>query len=122
MFKSTSMFNNSRSSAHSSRFAEENDSSRPLVMSPEPLRWAPTAHNDNFITIADKTMTIVMAYEFFHFMGMAGDCNPKLTGVGSKKNRVHDDDDAEADRHKRKNGMYVDVVNDLKLEMPILML
>ncbi|KAB2607894.1 hypothetical protein D8674_011235 [Pyrus ussuriensis x Pyrus communis] len=126
----SSMFNNSRSSAHNSRIAEENDSFKVYVSSPEPLRWAPLACDDDSITDNSRTAT-PSAQKYLHFMGMAGDCNPKMTGVGfgsgagdggdcgsKKNNRVHDDnDDAEADRHNKK-GKYVDVNNDLKVEMP----
>ncbi|KAB2607896.1 hypothetical protein D8674_011064 [Pyrus ussuriensis x Pyrus communis] len=126
----SSMSNNSRSSAHSSSCTEENDSFKVYVSSPEPLRWAPPACDDDFITDNSRTTT-PSAQKYLHFMGIAGDCNPKMTGVGfgsgagdagacgsKKKGRVHDDnDDAEADRHNKKD-KYVDDDNDLKVGMP----
>ncbi|KAM0978151.1 hypothetical protein ACFX2I_014075 [Malus domestica] len=103
-----------------SRAAEENRRFRPYVSSHDRWRWAPPSINNNFI---NKTKTRMRSYDFYHFMGMAGDCNPKWGaglefGSGSKRRKsgYEDNDGAEADRDKKK-GKYVDVADDLKVAM-----
>ncbi|KAM1750626.1 hypothetical protein ACFX11_008843 [Malus domestica] len=120
MFKSPSMFNNSKSSAHRSTTLHENRRFRPYVFQHDPWRWAPPSIYNDFI---NKTKPRMRSYDFYHFLGMAGDCNPKWgagLGFGSgskrKKRGFDDNDDAGADRDKKK-GKYVGVIDDLKVSM-----
>ncbi|TQD99068.1 hypothetical protein C1H46_015335 [Malus baccata] len=102
------------------RAAQENRRFRPYVFQHDPWRWAPPSIYNDFI---NKTKPRMRSYDFYHFLGMAGDCNPKWGaglgfGSGSKrKKRGYDDnDDAGADRDKKK-GKYVGVIDDLKVSM-----
>ncbi|ONH95641.1 hypothetical protein PRUPE_7G082300 [Prunus persica] len=120
------------------RSAEENDRDRDVVLSPDPVRWAYPAgyyYVDAEImttttTSAVNTNNKMCEYEFFHFMGMAGDCNPKQAGFGfgssssgghggasgSGTKRPPEGDGDGADQKKK--AKYYEEDDDLKVVMP----
>ncbi|KAH0971894.1 hypothetical protein GBA52_024050 [Prunus armeniaca] len=126
------------------RAAEENDRDGDVVLSPDPVRWAYPAgyyYVDAEIITTTTTSAIntnnnnnnnkMCEYEFFHFMGMAGDCNPKQAGFGfgsssggghggasgsGTKRRPPAGDGDGADQKKK--AKYYEEDDDLKVVMP----